>query len=170
MNGNPAVDSRTALPIVERLHVVVRIAAERFAFSVADVDEVREMPDLECASGATAGFIGQLRCGDRTVSAYDAAWVLGVPREKSATGAATQQPAQEAGALVLRRGAARVAIVVDEVEDLVMVEREWLRRVPGGADAESVLSAVYRAPRHQGGLVCIVRVPAVFAVIGEALP
>jgi chemotaxis signal transduction protein len=137
------------LPLVERLHVVVRVGPERFAFPVSDVDEARDMPDLSWAPGASGGFVGQLLCRDRNVSAYDAGWALGVARD-----------GLSAGALVLRHGTIRVAMVVDDVEDLVMVEPQWLRRVPGGADADSVLSGVYRAPRRQGGLVSIVRVPA----------
>jgi chemotaxis signal transduction protein len=144
----------TALPLVARLHVVARIGDERFAFPVIDVDEARDAPDVSWAPGAGEGFLGQLRSRDRNVSAYDAGWALGVPRNGIIR-----------GALVLRHGETRVAMLVDDVEDLVMVEPQWVRRVPGGADDDAVLSGVYRAPRRQGGLVCLVRVGALVAHI-----
>jgi chemotaxis signal transduction protein len=157
MTGIPSTartSGATALPIVARLHVVARIGDERFAFPVTDVEEARDAPDVSWAPGAGAGFVGQLRSRDRNVSAYDAGWALGVRRDGLA-----------GGALVLRHGEIRVAMLVDDVEDLVMVEPRWVRRVPGGADDDAVLSGVYRAPRRQGGLVCLVRVGALVAHI-----
>ena len=140
--------------LVSRLHVVVRVGSERFAFAVADVDEAHDDPELGWVPGAVDGMIGQLPWRGRNVSAYDAGSVLGVSRD-----------ALTAGALVLRLGTTQLALLVDEVEDLMMVEPGWVRRVPGGSDADGLLSGVYRAPRRQGGLVCIVRVSALFALL-----
>ncbi|HVT41042.1 MAG TPA: chemotaxis protein CheW [Gemmatimonadaceae bacterium] len=141
-----------ALPLVARLHVVVRVGEERFAFPVADVEEALDAPSVSWAPGATDGVVGQLLCRERNVSAYDAGWVLGVARD-----------GRTSGALVLRQGPACVALLVDDVEDLTMVEPQWIRRVPVSADIDAVLSGVYRAPRRQGGLVGIVRVAGLVA-------
>jgi len=141
-----------SVPLVARLHVVARVGEERFAFPVSDVEEALDAPLLSWAHGAAEGVVGQLLCRGRNVSAYDAGWVLGVARD-----------GRTSGALVLRQDAARVAILVDDVEDLTMVEPQWVRRVPGGSDIDAVLAGVYRAPRRQRGLVCIVRVRALIA-------
>lgn len=149
------VSGATALPLVARLHVVARVGRERFAFPVADVDEARDEPEVTWAPGAQGGFVGQLHSRDTNVSAYDAGWALGIARASRAGG----------GALVLKRGTTRVAIVVDDVEDLMMVEPQWVRRVPGGTDPDAVLSGVCRAPRQLGGLICLVRVEALTRAI-----
>lgn len=142
-------------PVPARLHVVVLVGTERFAFPAREVEEACDAPELSWAPGASTGFVGTLRHRERSVSAYDAGWILGVPRE-----------GRFDGALVVRHGVSCVALMVDDVEDLVPLEPRWVRRVPVGADTDGVLSGVYQVPGGPGGLVCIVRVSTLVSQIG----
>jgi len=69
------------MPVAAELHLVARVGAERFAFPVAQVEEVIDAPDVTWVPLAPAGLLGQLRYRDRTVSAFDGGWALGVARE-----------------------------------------------------------------------------------------
>lgn len=138
------------------LHLVVRVGPERFAFPVTGVDEAIDAPRISWVPQARAGLLGELHYRDRTVSAYDAGWAFGVPR------------ITEGGtALILRDGDARVAVVVDDVEDLHLVTQESLRPVPAGADANGLLRAVRFLTASGSGLLALVRVEALLARIGR---
>jgi chemotaxis signal transduction protein len=137
-------------PPVAELHLVTLVGTERFAFPVAHVEEVIDAPRLSWVPGAPDGLLGQMRHRDRTVSAYDAGAAFGVRR---ANGTGT--------ALILRDDAARVAVVVDDAEDLQLVAPESVRAVPTGADADGVLRGVCIAAGR--GLMSLVRVDALVA-------
>ncbi|HLA90853.1 MAG TPA: chemotaxis protein CheW [Gemmatimonadaceae bacterium] len=142
------------MPVAAELHLVARVGAERFAFPVAQVEEVIDAPDVTWVPLAPAGLLGQLRYRDRTVSAFDGGWALGVAREGT-TGSA----------VVLSEGVRRLALVVDDVEDLQMIEPASVRAVPPGADADGVLRGVCVAGWRGGGLAGLVWVSA---LVGRA--
>ena len=146
--GRPPVLAPT--PRVAELHLVTLVGTERFAFPAAFVDEVVDAPLLSWVPDAPPGLLGQMRYRDRTVSAYDAALVLGVRRTRD-TGTA----------LVLRDGGVRVVVVVDDAEDLQLVEPDSVRAVPVGADADGMLRGVCIAAGC--GLMSLVRVDALVA-------
>lgn len=133
------------------MHLVARVGGERFAFPIGSVEEALDAPDVTPVPGTAAGLIGQLTIRDRTVSAFDAGWALGVQREGGA-----------GAALVFRNGARRVALMVDDVEDLAQVEPSSVRAVPGGADTDGVLSGVWLAADGES-VVSLVRVEALIA-------
>ncbi|MCX5767022.1 MAG: chemotaxis protein CheW [Gemmatimonadetes bacterium] len=137
---------------LEELHVVARVGDERFAFAVADVEEVIDAPSLEWVPSAPLGVAGQLRHRERTLSAFDGAWAFGLAVGRVG-----------GTALVLRAGDARTVLMVDDVDDLAVLDVRTLRPVPAGADAEGVLAGVCIGARADGGLVNLVRVDALLS-------
>ena len=133
------------------MHLVARVDGERFAFPIGEIEEALDEPRVASVPLAPPGLLGQLPYRDRMIRAFDAAWVLGLSRVRPAAGAGT--------ALVFRAGDERLALVVDDVEDLVAVAREDVRPVPAGADGEGVLRGVVVGDVH-GGLVSLVSVDA----------
>jgi chemotaxis signal transduction protein len=64
---------------------------------------------------------------------------------------------------MLRVGGLRVAVMVDDVEDLQMVPSESVRAAPVGTDPEGVLRGVCFATERGRELVSLVRVDALVA-------
>ena len=137
----------TAGATTRDLHVIARVGSERFAFAVADVEEAIDAPHLEWVPAAPPGLAGQMRHRARTLSAFDGGWAFGVARDGRST-----------TALVLRTGAQRAVLVVDDVDDLTMLDLTTLRPVPAGTDADGVLAGVCVGARDDGHLVNLVRV------------
>jgi len=123
---------------IDTMHVVARVGSERFAFRVADVEEVLDAPELVAVPAAPAGLAGQLPHRSHTVRAYDAAWAFGIARSGTAT-----------TALVLRVADDRVALLVDDVEDLAALDAADMRPAPAGTDPAGVLRGVC-LPRAAG--------------------
>lgn len=123
---------------VGTLYVVARVGSERFAFPVTDVEEAIDAPQIDAVPGAALGLAGQLRYRDCTVSVFDGAWALGVRRaECSGT------------ALILRDGTRRLAVLVDDVDDLTSFAPDAVHAVPAGIDSDGVLSGVWFAGAAQ---------------------
>ena len=120
------------------LHVVALVGGERFAFPVTDVEEAIDAPQIDSVPGAARGLAGQLRYRDRTVSAFDGGWALGVPRT-----------ADGGTALILRDGARRLAVMVDDVDDLTSFASDAVHAVPAGTDSDGILSGVWLAGAAQ---------------------
>ena len=145
------------------LHIIARVGGERFAFSVSQVEEAVDAPAVEWVPVAPAGMLGQLPHRGRMVGAWDAGWAFRLPG-----------PAAAGAALVLRDGARRVALVVDDVVEMARIEPGALHAVPGGADLDGVLSGIYfhtgsnaarsTAEPSGGALVNVVRVDALAAL------
>lgn len=159
--------SRPALaapPPVTELYLVARLGTECFAFPARQVEEVVDAPRVSWVPGAPDGLLGQMRYRDRTVGAYAAGWLFGVqPATEVGTGSGT--------AVILRAGELRVAVVVDDAEDLQLVPWETVRAVPLGTDPEGILRGVCFAAGRGPDLVSLVRVDALVAraTAGEAL-
>ena len=134
MTGTTMPTGRPAHAI-DTMHVVARVGSERFAFRVADVEEVLDAPELVAVPAAPAGLLGQLPHRAQTVRAYDAAWAFGIARSGTAT-----------TALVLRVADVRVALLVDDVEDLAALEAADMRPARAGTDSAGVLRGVCLPP------------------------
>src|SRR5688572_32975932 len=89
--------------------LVVRIGEERFAVPLEAVDELVESPRLRSVPGAPPALLGLFTLGDMLLPLYSPASVLGTT------------PAGEDVALVMRGGRARVALAVDDAEDVISV-------------------------------------------------
>ena len=160
--GRPGLAAPSS-PVTE-LYLVARVGTECFAFPVAQVEEVVDAPSVSWVPGAPDGLLGQMRHRDRTVRAYAASWAFGV---RQAMDAGTRSGT----ALILRAGELRVAVVVDDAEDLQMVPPETVRAVPIGADPEGILRGVCVAVGRGRDLVSLVLVDALVsrATAGTAL-
>ena len=148
----------------EAMHVIARVGSERFAFRVADVEEVLDAPAIVAAPIAPPGLAGQIRHRDRMIRAYDAAWTFGVARWNVAT-----------TALVIRVAGDRIALLVDDVEDLTALAPDVLRAAPPGTDPGGLLRGVC-LPREcaasgaaHGALVAVVNAAAVVSRASQAV-
>lgn len=99
--------------------LLARVGAETFAFAIAAVLEAIESPPVEPIALAPAGMLGQAVHRGRLVPVLDGGAMLGVPRGDGA------------GVLLLMETeAGRVALRVDDVVDMVMVEPARRRALP----------------------------------------
>lgn len=145
-------------------YIIARVGGERFGFATRDVEEALDAPTVGWVPVAQHGLLGQMRHRDRTVSAFDGAWLFGVTR-RARIGDAPET------ALMLRDGDRRVALIIDDVEDLCTIDMQGVRPVPRGADVDGVLRGVVFAPAPLQGLLSLVRVAALIdrATSGEAM-
>ena len=89
--------------------LVVRIGSERFAVPLESVEELVESPRLRTVPGAPGNLLGLFTLGDALLPLYSPAGILGA----ESTG--------EQVALVMRGGRARVALAVDDADDVITV-------------------------------------------------
>jgi chemotaxis signal transduction protein len=89
--------------------LVVRIGRERFAVPLESVDELVESPLLREVPGAPADLLGLFSLGTALLPLYSPAAILGA------------EPVGEQVALVMRGGRARVALAVDDADDVIRV-------------------------------------------------
>jgi chemotaxis signal transduction protein len=104
-------------------------------------------------------MLGHTAHRDRMVGAWDAGWLFRFAA-----------PATAGAALLLRDGDRRIALVVDDVTEMVRIAPADVRATPPGADADGVLSGVWFRPRRRVGragtpLVNVVRVDALAALV-----
>jgi chemotaxis signal transduction protein len=126
---------------------------------VSHVEEAVDAPSVEWVPIAPAGMLGQLRHRGRMIGAWDAGRAFRLVR-----------PARGGAALVLRDGAGRIALVVDDVMEMARIETADVRDVPGGADLDGVLRGICFAAHHGQTLVNIVRVDALTALLSARGP
>ena len=123
------ISEPTAVPelgAARPLHVVAKVGGERFAFPVTDVEEAIDAPQIDWVPGAARGLAGQVRYRDRTVSAFDGGWALGVTRT-----------ADGGTALILRDGTRRITHIT-EVQgmegDIITLQDIFLFDFAAGVD------------------------------------
>lgn len=113
--------------------LVVRIGDERFAVPLESVDELVEAPRLRQVPGAPAALLGLFTLGDALLPLYSPATVLGAT------------PLGEQVALVMRGGRTRVALAVDDADDVVSVSLADVIDAPRtGHHDDIVLGVVWR--------------------------
>ena len=134
------------------LHVIARVGDERFAFHVGDVEEVLDGPAVQWVPGGVPGLVGHLRFRERTVRGFDCGWAFNLER----TGRVVT-------ALVLRVDDTRLALVVDDVDDLAALDPAEVRPVPEGTDPLGVLRGIAFRSDHDRTLVSLVHVPSLTA-------
>ena len=115
--------------------LVARVGRERFAFPVEAIEELVESPRPRPVPGASAAVIGAFALGDALMSLYDPAVVLGAGIEG------------EPLALVMRSGSRRLALAVDDAEDVLRVDLSEVRDAPrSGRDDDLVIGVLWRRP------------------------
>lgn len=112
--------------------LVVRIADERFAVPLESVDELVESPQLRQVPGAPDTLLGLFTLGQSMLPLYSAAEILG----SGTTG--------EQVALVMRGGDARIALAVDDAEDVITVSLADILDAPRtGHRDDAVLGVIW---------------------------
>ena len=130
--------------------LLFRVGRESFAAPLAEVEEAVDVATLHDLPGATGALRGVVVVRDALVPAYSAEAVLGARAEAPAT------------VLVVRRGDTRLALLVDDVIDVIPIPREGLQPAPGGG-ASGVVVGV--AP-HGARLVALLDMGALVAALG----
>lgn len=108
--------------------LLARVGAERFAFPLGDILEVAEAPRLAPVAMAPAGVVGQCDHRGTLVPVLDAGTLLAAKRDAGS------------GVLLLMSGeAGPMALLVDDVVDMVPVAEAQWRPVPNTVGAAAAL-------------------------------
>lgn len=128
--------------------LVVRVGSERFAVPLESVDELVESPQLRLVPGAPENLLGLFTLGPALLPLYSPAAILGA----EATG--------EHVALVMRGGRARVALAVDDADDVINVSLADVLDAPRtGRHDDIVLGVIWNG----GDLLTVLDARAVVA-------
>lgn len=141
----PAFDADAPLPPVASLRervqtgeghselLVFRVASELFAIELRAVEEAVEGVDAQTIPDAPPTMLGIFALRDRTLPMYALARVLTLPERAPA-----------AMTLVLRPSASRIALAVDEVDDVFDASLRAVRPAPAPENDGLVLGVVWR--------------------------
>ena len=113
--------------------LVVRIGDERFAVPLESVDELVESPHVRHVPGAPPALLGLFTLGTSLLPLYSPVTVLGT------------SPLREQVALVMRGGRSRVALAVDDAEDVISISLADVIDAPRtGHHDDVVLGVIWR--------------------------
>lgn len=129
--------------------LVFRVGGERFAVSLAAVDEVIESPELQRMPDAPEHVRGVTTLRGDLLSVYDPLALLGA---RSGPADARVNPG---ATLVFTRhgGAHRIGLAVDDVYDALSIAESELRGVPGSDGADGALVGLVRRGSELIGVV-----------------
>ena len=128
--------------------LVVRIGSERFAVPLESVDELVEAPPLRKVPGAPESLLGLFTLGESLLPLYSPASILGA------------EPMAEQIALVMRGGRSRVALAVDDADDVISVSLADVLDAPRtGRHDDVVLGVIW----HERDLLTLLDARAVVA-------
>lgn len=133
-----------AIPFRERARARVgsvelllfRVGHELFAAPLASVEEAVELPAIRHLPEMADDMLGMFALRGRMMPIYSPSRPLGVSLGAAPT-----------AALVVRAGAQRVALAVDDVDDVLDLDLGTLRDAPGVEDADGILLGVARRGR-----------------------
>jgi chemotaxis signal transduction protein len=152
----PAPDVKAATRFRDRVRerigaqelLVVRIGEERFAVPLEAVEELVESPSLRAVPGAPDDLLGLFTLGQSLLPLYSPAAILG------------SQTFGEQVALVMRGGASRIALAVDDADDVVSVSLADMLDAPRtGRGDDVVLGVIW----HGADLLTVLDARAVVA-------
>ncbi len=157
--SHPDVDTRgadTPLRFRERVRqrvgeadlLVFRVGRERFALELRAVDEAVEAPELRPVPECDGALRGVFVLREHLLPLYSAERVLGT-RERD-----------DHVALVVRHGARRIGLAVDDVDDVLHIAMRDLRDAPAGAGHEEVVAGLLLL---EGNLVTVLDARALAA-------
>lgn len=144
--------ARTRQGTVEVL--VFRVAGEQFGVELAAVEEAIDLPEVHHVPEMSAAMRGVITVRGTLTCVYTPQLALGL----ALTGGES--------ALVFRRGRARVALAVDDVDDIRVIELRHLRDTPGLDGSGGVLLGVVR---HGDSLLSLVDADLLLAAC-QAVP
>jgi len=121
--------------------LMFRAGRELFAVALAAIEEAIETPDIQALPEMPKAMLGVFRLRERLVPTYTPADVLGVRTE------------HVAAALIVRAGARRMALAIDDVEDVMELDLSTLRDPPVLGDVDALLIGVARHGRELVGVL-----------------
>ena len=114
--------------------LVFRVGGELFATVLTAVEEALELPQLSTVPEMSSSMLGVVTLRGRMLPAYSPARPLGISLERD-----------DAAALVIRAGERRIALAVDDVDDVFTLDLATLRSAPtAGAERDALLVGVAR--------------------------
>ena len=131
--------------------LVVRIGRERFAVPLEAVDELVESPQLRTVPGAPDALLGLFTLGHATLPLYSPSAILGT------------EPLGERVALVMRGGRSRIALAVDDADDVIRVSLTDVLEAPRTGRHDDVVLGVLWS---EGDLLTLLDARAVVASYG----
>jgi purine-binding chemotaxis protein CheW len=138
LRGTPAVAAaRTLRERVRARSGVVdlllfRVAGERFAIDLAAVEEAIDLPPVHHVPEMPPAMLGVITVRGTLTSVYSPGAALGLALHDGTS------------ALIFRRGRGRVAIVVDEVDDVATLDLSTLRDAPTADATDGLVLGVVR--------------------------
>lgn len=133
--------------------LMFRVANEHFAVELGVVEEVIDIPPIHHVPEMPDAMLGVITVRGSLTSLYSPGRALGLP------------PAAGASALVFRRGRARVALSIDDVDDVVTLDLATLRDAP---DPTSDRALVLGVARHGAGLIALLDAEALLGACAAA--
>ena len=125
------------------------VGSERFATALAAVEEAVEQPDVYRVPEMPETMLGVFSLRGRLIPVCSPVRPLGVALAGSIS-----------TVLLMRAGARRVGIAVDDVDDVLSLDLATVRPAPGVDDSDGVLLGVVR---HGNNLIAIVDPEAIVA-------
>ena len=154
--GTTAVGATAAAPITEATRslrervrqrsgtielLVFRLGDELFGLDLCTVEEAIDLPPVRHVPEMPPAMLGVITVRGALTSIYSPEFALGLTL------------ASRASALIFKRGLGRVALVVDDVDDVYTLDLAQLRDAPGGDAGDGILLGVLRRDNALLGLV-----------------
>lgn len=134
--------------------LLFRVGAERFGIELAAVEEAIDIPPVHHVPEMPAAMLGVITVRTTITSVYSPSVALGLSLNDGTS------------ALIFRRGASRVAVVVDEVDDVSTLDLSLLRDAPAFDVADGIVLGVVR---QRDSLLTLVDADALLAAC-QAVP
>jgi chemotaxis signal transduction protein len=128
--------------------LMFRVGRELFATELRAVEEAIDLTSVEQIAGTAAPVRSVFTLRGSLIPLFSPAHALGVT------------PTEAGTALIVRDGGGRIAIMADDVEDVLTVDPQDIRPVPSDAHDAGVVRGVVR---HGTGLVALVDLDALIA-------
>jgi chemotaxis signal transduction protein len=112
--------------------LLFRVASERFAIELGTVEEAIDLPPIHHVPEMPPAMLGVITVRGTLTPVYSPAAALGLGLTDGAS------------ALIFKRGRARFAVVIDDVEDVMTLDLALLRDAPGVDAGEGILLGVVR--------------------------
>jgi purine-binding chemotaxis protein CheW len=135
--------------------LLFRMGGELFAIALEACEEVLEWPGAERVTGMPRDALGVFTLRGQLVSIYTPERVLGVKRA-----------VEEGVALIIYAQGRRMALALDDVEEVIAVDMDDLRRPAPRDAADGLLRGI---SRHGDELVAVVDVEALAAACTNTL-
>lgn len=129
--------SEVSLLHVPRQLVLFRVGETHYGIDIESVDEILPLLPVTATPGAPGGVLGLADVRKRVVPVFDLHWRFGLPKP---------EPTGDTRLILVDSGEGPVAMLVDEVEEVLTVAREDFQSVlpPGDRSSLSYLSGVIR--------------------------